>query len=65
MCIKKCFFFQTLAWSNMKLARELGNRGVYDTRVFEKAGRGPIPKTYKFDPTKPHPSNSILAKKKD
>lgn len=59
--------FIILAWTNMKVAREVNSRAQYDELVFEKAGQGPVPKTYKFDPTKVMqlPSNAILSKKKD
>lgn len=36
----------------MKVAREVNARAQYDEIVFQKAGMGPVPKTYKFDPTK-------------
>ncbi|XP_058801091.1 mitochondrial inner membrane protein OXA1L [Phymastichus coffea] len=58
----------TDSWTNMKVARDLQNREIYDEIVFKRAGRGPIPKTYKYDPTKVIPSqsaNAILSKKTD
>lgn len=36
----------------MKLAREVEDRRRLDQINFEKAGTGPIVRTYKFDPTK-------------
>ena len=50
----------------MKVAREMNARVMYDETVFEKAGKGPVPKTYKYDPTKQHPlTSAILSKKRD
>lgn len=31
---------------------------------FQKAGTGPIPRTYSYDPTKPRPSNAASAANK-
>ncbi|XP_014219856.1 mitochondrial inner membrane protein OXA1L [Copidosoma floridanum] len=50
------------SWRNIKVARDVGDREMYDSLVFTKAGKGPIPKTYKFDPTKPHPASIIQNK---
>lgn len=36
----------------MKIAKELEERERFDDMQFQRAGRGPIIKTYKFDPTK-------------
>lgn len=40
----------------MKLTRELEGRKRLDEINFQKAGTGPLVKTYKYDPTKPRPS---------
>ncbi|XP_044732289.1 mitochondrial inner membrane protein OXA1L-like [Chrysoperla carnea] len=40
------------SWRNMKIAKELEERERFDDMQFQRAGRGPIIKTYKFDPTK-------------
>lgn len=50
----------------MKVAREVNARARYDELVFEKAGQGPVPKTYKLDPTKltQIPSNAVSLKNK-
>ncbi|KAL7306392.1 hypothetical protein TKK_0001813 [Trichogramma kaykai] len=53
------------SWTNMKVAREASARNIYDETVFEKAGKGPVPKTYKYDPTKPRNPNVFLSKKRD
>ncbi|OXU26812.1 hypothetical protein TSAR_005043 [Trichomalopsis sarcophagae] len=54
------------SWTNLKVARELTARDIYDENMFEKAGKGAVPKTFKYDPTKRHPvTNTILSKKRD
>lgn len=54
------------SWSNMKKAREVSDRGFVDHMEFERAGKGPLPKTFKYDPTRQAPSpTSILTKKRD
>ncbi|KAG8235617.1 hypothetical protein J437_LFUL014875 [Ladona fulva] len=40
------------SWQNMKITRELEERQRFDEVQFLKAGRGPIQKTFKNDPTK-------------
>ncbi|XP_034943447.1 mitochondrial inner membrane protein OXA1L [Chelonus insularis] len=39
---------------NMKMARELGDRAQLDAIQFNKAGRGPTQKTYKYNPIVEH-----------
>lgn len=55
-----------LAWTNMKITSELQNRERVDKMAFMKAGRDPIIKTYKYDPTqvRQQSSSAIQAKKK-
>ncbi|XP_011505129.1 PREDICTED: mitochondrial inner membrane protein OXA1L [Ceratosolen solmsi marchali] len=53
------------SWMNIKMARELNTRQIYDEIVFEKAGRGPVPKTYKINPIKSEHRDIILSKKRD
>lgn len=36
----------------MKITNELENRRRYDEMQFQRAGKGPVVKTYKYDPTK-------------
>lgn len=36
----------------MKITSELEGRKRYDEMQFQRAGKGPVVKTYKFDPTK-------------
>lgn len=52
------------SWTNMKITRELEERRRIDDIVFQKAAKGAITKTYKFDPTKARSLNSIEAKKR-
>lgn len=54
------------SWSNMKITRELQERARIDEITFQKAGKGPLVKTYKYDPTvaRPTPENAIKAKKR-
>lgn len=40
------------SWTNIKITQELEERSRLDEFQFQKAGKGPIVKTYKFDPTK-------------
>lgn len=40
------------AWTNMKITRELAERERIDEIQFQRAGQGPLVKTYKYDPTK-------------
>ncbi|XP_046411901.1 mitochondrial inner membrane protein OXA1L [Neodiprion virginianus] len=54
------------SWSNMKLAGALQDRGEADHMEFERAGRGPVPKTYKYNPTaQTPPPTRIMARKRD
>lgn len=43
---------ELLAWTNMKITRELAERERIDEIQFQRAGKGPLVKTYKYDPTK-------------
>lgn len=52
------------SWTNMKITRELEERKRVDDIVFQRAAKGAIQKTYKYDPTKPRPANAIAAKKR-
>jgi len=47
----------------MKVTREMEERARYNETQFHKHGDGPIPKTYKYDPTRQR--NAIAAKKRD
>lgn len=52
------------SWTNWKITRKLQEKERADAVQFNKAGRGPIKKTFKIDPTKnPPTAERILAKK--
>ncbi|KAG5310842.1 OXA1L protein, partial [Acromyrmex insinuator] len=40
------------SWTNMKITKQLSDRERADTIQFNSAGKGPIVKTFKYDPTK-------------
>ncbi|XP_057661340.1 mitochondrial inner membrane protein OXA1L [Diorhabda carinulata] len=40
------------SWENMKITKQLEERKRLDELAFQRAGKGPIVKTYKYDPTK-------------
>nr|CAD7449113.1 unnamed protein product [Timema bartmani] len=46
------------SWTNMKITKELEDRQRVDEIKFQRAGRGPIQKTYKYDPTRPTSSTA-------
>ncbi|KAL5021192.1 hypothetical protein ScPMuIL_000347 [Solemya velum] len=48
-------------WSNSVLMKEMEDRQRMDALKFKKAGQGPVPKTYSYDPTK---TKGISAKSK-
>lgn len=48
------------SWANIKITKELEERTKLDEIQFQRAGKGPITKTYKYDPTK----TPISAKKR-
>ncbi|XP_058120165.1 mitochondrial inner membrane protein OXA1L [Anopheles ziemanni] len=66
--IKKKGFTEGIkeSWTNMKISRELEERARIDEIRFQKAGKGPMVKTYKYDPTAPRPgaSTTVNAKKR-
>ncbi|KAI5651310.1 60Kd inner membrane protein domain-containing protein [Phthorimaea operculella] len=49
------------SWTNVKISKELAERQRLDELIFTKAGKGPLQKTYKYDPTK---LSSVQAKQK-
>lgn len=49
------------SWTNIKISKELAERQRIDEMMFTKAGKGPLQKTYKYDPTK---MTTIQAKQK-
>lgn len=52
------------SWTNMKITRELEERARVDEISFQRAGKGPLVKTYKYDPTAPRPSSNAISAKK-
>ncbi len=44
----------------MKITRELAERERIDAIQFQRAGSGPLVKTYKFDPTKVQKMPTVL-----
>nr|CAD7202441.1 unnamed protein product [Timema douglasi] len=55
------------SWTNLKITKELEERQRVDEIKFQRAGRGPIQKTYKYDPTQPTSSKDpiVTAKNRD
>ncbi|XP_011296847.1 mitochondrial inner membrane protein OXA1L [Fopius arisanus] len=52
------------SWTNMKLAREMTAREQIDVVQFNKAGRGPLQKTYSYNPVQEHlKKTQVMAKK--
>lgn len=48
------------SWTNMKITKEMEERQRLDELQFQRAGRGPVQKTYKYDPTQPRKvSNTV------
>ncbi|XP_017772823.1 PREDICTED: mitochondrial inner membrane protein OXA1L [Nicrophorus vespilloides] len=43
------------SWTNIKITKELEERRRLDEMQFQRAGKGPLVKTYKYDPTKQAP----------
>jgi YidC/Oxa1 family membrane protein insertase len=64
--IKKKGFTEGMkdSWTNMKITREIEERRRIDDIIFQKAAKGALQKTYKYDPTKAKPANAIEAKKR-
>uniref|UniRef100_W8BGV9 Mitochondrial inner membrane protein OXA1L n=1 Tax=Ceratitis capitata TaxID=7213 RepID=W8BGV9_CERCA len=56
--IKKKGFVKGMkeSWENMKISKEIEERQRLDEIRFAKAGKGPLVKTFKYDPTKPRPA---------
>lgn len=63
----RTFFSFIAAWSNMKASREANARYEVDELQFHRAGRGPLRKTYSYDPTKQFSATqkpaAVMAKK--
>lgn len=48
----------------MKISKELEERQRIDEIRFQKAGKAPLVKTYKYDPTKARPQATVQAKRR-
>lgn len=46
------YYCHLLAWQNIKITKQLEERKSLDDLQFRRAGKGPVVKTYKYDPTK-------------
>lgn len=64
--IKKKKFVEGLkeSWTNMKITNELNERQRLDEIRFQRAGKGPLVKTFKYDPTKQRPQAAAVQAKK-
>ncbi|KAL6254671.1 hypothetical protein P5V15_013978 [Pogonomyrmex californicus] len=51
------------SWTNMKITKQLADRERADTVQFNSAGKGPIIKTFKYDPTKQKQSTKTVLTK--
>ena len=47
----------------MKITKQLEERQRFDEIRFARAGKGPLVKTFKYDPTKPRPELGTFSKK--
>ncbi|XP_057331042.1 mitochondrial inner membrane protein OXA1L isoform X2 [Microplitis mediator] len=52
------------SWGNMKTAREMADRQHLDTIQFNKFGRGPLPKTYSYNPVEDSKKRAVAADKR-
>lgn len=50
------------SWTNMKISKQLADRERADAVQFNAAGKGPIIKTFKYDPTKQKKQSTVLTK---
>ncbi|XP_011173283.1 mitochondrial inner membrane protein OXA1L [Solenopsis invicta] len=53
------------SWTNLKITKQLSDRERADTVQFNSAGKGPIIKTFKYDPTKQKQSTTVLTKSRE
>ncbi|GIY23271.1 mitochondrial inner membrane protein OXA1L [Caerostris darwini] len=49
------------AYEDQKVLATIQDRRRIDSMRFQKAGTGPLPRTYSYDPTKPRPSSAAAA----
>ncbi|XP_015191198.1 PREDICTED: mitochondrial inner membrane protein OXA1L [Polistes dominula] len=52
------------SWQNMSITKQIADRDNADAVQFNRAGRGPIIKTYSYDPTKQKLQPKIMTKSK-
>ncbi|XP_012225133.1 mitochondrial inner membrane protein OXA1L [Linepithema humile] len=50
------------SWTNMKISRQLSERERADAVQFNSAGKGPLVKTFKYDPIKQKKQSTVLTK---
>lgn len=50
------------SWTNMKISKQLAARERADAIQFSAAGKGPLVKTFKYDPTKQKKQPTVLTK---
>ncbi|XP_071557693.1 mitochondrial inner membrane protein OXA1L [Temnothorax nylanderi] len=53
------------SWTNLKITKQLSDRERADTVQFNSAGKGPVIKTFKYDPTKQKQSATVLTKSRN
>ncbi|KYQ48195.1 Mitochondrial inner membrane protein OXA1L [Trachymyrmex zeteki] len=53
------------SWTNMKITKQLSDRERADAVQFNSAGKGPIVKTFKYDPTKQKQSTTVFTKSRE
>ncbi|GBN36963.1 Mitochondrial inner membrane protein OXA1L [Araneus ventricosus] len=51
------------AFEDQKVLSAIEDRRRMDDMRFQKAGTGPVPRTYSYDPTKPRPANAAVSAK--
>lgn len=50
------------SWTNLKITKQMADRERADAVQFNAAGKGPIVKTFKYDPTKQNKQSTVLTK---
>lgn len=56
------YIISVLAWTNLKISKQLAARERADAVQFNSAGKGPIVKTFKYDPLKQKKQSTVLTK---
>ncbi|XP_076243835.1 OXA1L mitochondrial inner membrane protein [Calliopsis andreniformis] len=52
------------SWTNVKISKKVQDQFYADSVQFTKAGKGPLKKTFKYDPTKTPSAATVLTKKR-